>query len=99
MRIFLSSLALALILAAPALAGDTNDQDKATAPTSSDASATHDDMNTVICKSLGPTIGSHLGGTAKLCMTKKKWLEHDALTQDTMNRALNNRSLSGQPGG
>lgn len=98
MRVLVSGLALMLTLLSPTLAAESSEQGKTPEPAASTTDSTHDDMNTVVCKSLGPAIGSHLGN-AKLCLTKKKWLEHDALTQDTMNRALNNRTLTGQPGG
>ncbi len=93
MRVFLPGVAMFLLLM-PALADGTSVQSGGTAA----ANSTENDVNQVVCKKIGPPLGSHLGGQT-ICQTKKKWLEQERNSQDAVNKAQSNGALTHQPGG
>jgi hypothetical protein len=50
------------------------------------------DLNSVVCKQLGPPTGSHLGGKT-VCQTKKRWLELEVNSQDTLTKAQRSSNM------
>ncbi len=90
----LAGLVFVVALAVPALADDAQPSAPPATNVTPAPVPAQSDLNTVVCKKLAPTTGSHLGGQ-RVCQTKKRWMDLEKTSQDTLDKLQGSASQFG----